>query len=82
MLFAAKSTGALLLQGGVFTDNFTALDSGNDGYSIDGRVVYAPKVGKTQLHICITCLVTPFRRTHGVDIARGHTTTKQTDNEQ
>ncbi|OHD10294.1 OprO/OprP family phosphate-selective porin [Sphingopyxis sp. RIFCSPHIGHO2_12_FULL_65_19] len=47
---AEYSTGALLLQGGVFTDNFTALDSGNDGYSFDGRVVYAPKVGKTQLH--------------------------------
>lgn len=42
--------GALLVQAGVFTDNFAALDSGNDGYSFDGRVVFAPKTGKTQLH--------------------------------
>ena len=42
---------ALLLQGGVFTDNFEALDSGNDGISTDGRIVFAPKLGKTQLHL-------------------------------
>src|SRR3546814_2413249 len=42
---------ALLLQGGVFTDNFEALDSGNDGISTDGRIVFAPKLGKAQLHL-------------------------------
>src|SRR3546814_16319806 len=42
---------ALLRQGGVFTDNFEALDSGNDGISTDGRIVFAPKLGKAQLHL-------------------------------
>ena len=39
-------------------------------------------VGDAELHIGIACFVTPFRRTHGVDIARGHATTEQTGNEQ
>src|SRR3546814_16127843 len=40
-----------LRQGGVFTENFEALDSGNDGISTDGRIVVAPKLGKAQLHL-------------------------------
>src|SRR3546814_1965630 len=46
-----ESKDALLLQGGVFTDNFEALDSGNDGISTDRRIVFAPKLGKAQLHL-------------------------------
>ena len=41
-----------LLQGGVFTDN--AADLGldtNNSYSLDGRVVFMPKLGSGQLHI-------------------------------
>lgn len=50
---------ALLLQGGIFTDDITALSNASDGpsggdennsFSIDGRIVYAPKVGDTQFH--------------------------------
>lgn len=44
------STGSVLIEAGLFTDNYRALDSGNDGYSADGRIVYAPKIGATQLH--------------------------------
>lgn len=41
--------GDVLLQGGVFTDNYAALPNGN--LSFDGRVVYAPKFGDTQVHL-------------------------------
>lgn len=48
---AELAKGALLLQGGVFTDSFADLgDDGNNSVSLDGRVVFAPKFGSTQLH--------------------------------
>ena len=42
----------VLVQGGVFTDNSAdlSLDT-NNSYSLDGRVVFMPKLGKGQLHI-------------------------------
>ncbi|HEX7751203.1 MAG TPA: porin [Novosphingobium sp.] len=52
--------GALLAQLGVFTDDITALANASDGpaggdennaFSIDGRLVYAPKIDDTQLHL-------------------------------
>jgi phosphate-selective porin OprO/OprP len=43
---------ALLLQGGVFTDNIADLsDDANSSYGFDGRIVFAPKMGGTQLHL-------------------------------
>ncbi len=48
-LSAQYHTGALLVQGGVFTDN--AEDLPNKNYSLDTRVVYAPKLGSAQLHL-------------------------------
>jgi phosphate-selective porin OprO/OprP len=51
-LSAQYAAGPLLLQGGVFTDNTADLsDDGNNAVSFDGRVVYAPKLGSTQLHL-------------------------------
>ena len=41
--------GPLLVQAGVFSDNYEDLSSGDR--SIDGRLVYAPKVGSTQFHL-------------------------------
>ena len=50
----------ILLQAGVFTDDVDALSNAadgpeggdeNDSFSIDGRAVYAPKLGKTQIHL-------------------------------
>lgn len=38
----------VLLQGGVFSDNLSDLPGKN--WSLDGRAVYAPKVGEAQLH--------------------------------
>ncbi|AJA08368.1 phosphate-selective porin O and P [Sphingopyxis fribergensis] len=42
----------ILLQGGVFGDNVNdLLDDSNNALSIDGRVVWMPKLGDTQLHL-------------------------------
>jgi phosphate-selective porin OprO/OprP len=58
-LSAGYSNGDLLVQGGVFTDNIedladaqdaVGLGDENDAVSADGRIVFAPKMGKTQLH--------------------------------
>ncbi len=51
-LSANYSSGDLIVQGGVFTDNVADLnDDGNNSVSLDGRVVFSPKVGKGQFHI-------------------------------
>ena len=42
----------VLLQGGVFSDNAADLNSdSNNSRSFDGRVVFSPKLGSTQLHL-------------------------------
>ena len=41
--------GDVLVQGGVFSDNMDRLT--NDAWSADGRVVFMPKIGDTQLHL-------------------------------
>jgi phosphate-selective porin OprO/OprP len=43
------SAGAILLQGGVFSDNIDALPG--QSWSADGRAVYLPKLGDTQVHL-------------------------------
>ncbi|MFC4292659.1 porin [Sphingorhabdus arenilitoris] len=44
-------TGAFLAEGGVFTDNISDLGSDeNNSIGVDGRLVFMPKLGKTQLH--------------------------------
>ncbi len=46
------STGPVLLQAGVFTDNTADLgDDGNNSVGLDGRLVFAPEIGSTQLHL-------------------------------
>lgn len=47
---ATYAQGPITAQAGVFIDNLRDLDDGDDTISIDGRFVYAPKVGETQLH--------------------------------
>jgi phosphate-selective porin OprO/OprP len=50
-LSATYHSGALLLQGGLFTDNIDDLaNDENNSLGVDLRAVYAPKLGKTQLH--------------------------------
>ncbi len=42
----------LLVQAGAFTDNASDLSNGrNNSYSVDGRVVFMPKIGEGLLHI-------------------------------
>ncbi|WP_404480264.1 porin [Novosphingobium sp. BL-52-GroH] len=57
---AQYAKGPLTAQLGVFTDDPTALANSSDGasggdennsYSVDGRLVYAPKLGDVQLHL-------------------------------
>ena len=50
---SATYTGSrVLVQGGVFTDNAADLNiDTNNSYSVDGRIVFMPKLGKGQLHI-------------------------------
>lgn len=56
---AQYEKGPWVLQAGLFADDITALANSSDGpaggdennsYGLDGRAVYAPKVGETQLH--------------------------------
>ena len=57
-LSGTYARGDLIASAGVFTDNISDLAAGNEGfgdenksYSVDGRLVYAPKLGDTQLHL-------------------------------
>jgi phosphate-selective porin OprO/OprP len=59
-LSATWAAGDLIAQGGVFTDNIedladaqdsVGLGDENEAVSVDGRIVYAPKLGGTQLHL-------------------------------
>jgi phosphate-selective porin OprO/OprP len=46
------SSGDVIVQAGVFSDNVADLnDDGNNALAYDGRVVFAPKIGKGQLHL-------------------------------
>ena len=49
-LSAEYAAGQFLVQGGVFTDNFADLDDENNSVSLDGRIVFMPKMGDNQLH--------------------------------
>jgi phosphate-selective porin OprO and OprP len=51
-LSASYAGKTVLVQGGVFTDNAADLNSDtNNSRSFDGRVVFMPKLGGTQLHL-------------------------------
>ena len=59
-LSATWAKGDIIAQGGVFSDNIEDLSDAqdavglgdeNNAISFDGRIVYAPKVGKAQLHL-------------------------------
>jgi len=55
-LTAEWQKGPLLLQAGLFTDDVNALSNSSNGdennsFGVDGRIVFAPKWGDTQLHL-------------------------------
>lgn len=43
--------GAFLANGGVFTNNLDELKPSDNSYSVDGRLVWMPKMGDAQLHL-------------------------------
>lgn len=58
---AQYKTGPVILQGGVFTDNIGDLGAdGNDQIGLDGRIVFAPKIGSTQAHFGASAHWTDF----------------------
>ena len=51
-LSAEYTKGPILVQAGVFSDDVSALtNDDNSAMSLDGRMVFAPKIGGTQLHL-------------------------------
>lgn len=51
-LSAQYARGPVMVQMGVFSDDIASLgNDDNDSVSLDGRVVFAPKLGDTQLHL-------------------------------
>jgi len=52
---------AVMVQGGIFADDAAALNAdSNNSYSVDGRIVFMPKIGKGQLHIGASAHVRDF----------------------
>lgn len=49
-LSATYAHGAWTAQAGVFHDNLLDVDETDDAVSLDGRLVFAPEVGESQLH--------------------------------
>src|SRR3546814_20463594 len=50
-LSAGYENGPLIANVGVFTDNVHDLDDDNNSIGSDARLIFAPKMGETQLHI-------------------------------
>lgn len=67
---ATYAQGPVTAQAGVFIDNLRDLDDGDDTVSIDGRLIYAPKIGDTQLHLGASAHL----RDNGDLVDRGATT--------
>jgi phosphate-selective porin OprO/OprP len=74
-LSAQYRSGILLAQAGIFSDSADSLMNDSDGadggdennsYGVDGRVVLAPKVGKTQLHFGASAHWRDFNRLSSV----------------
>jgi phosphate-selective porin OprO/OprP len=60
-LSAAYADKAFLVQAGVFAANAADLNSdSNNSYSVDGRIVFSPKIGKGQLHLGASAHVREF----------------------
>jgi phosphate-selective porin OprO/OprP len=69
-LSATVSRGAVTVQTGLFIDNLLDIDEGDGMFSVDGRIVFAPRVGQTQLHFGASAHL----RDNGDLLARGAAT--------
>ena len=58
------------MQVGAFIDNLLDIDEGDGTWSLDGRLVYAPRLGDTQLHLAASA----HWRDNGDLVSRGTTT--------
>ncbi|MCP1471533.1 phosphate-selective porin OprO/OprP [Sphingobium sp. OAS761] len=74
-LSAQYRSGILLAQAGIFSDSADSLMNSSDGanggdennsYGVDGRIVLAPKMGKTQLHFGLSGHWRDFQRLSSV----------------
>jgi phosphate-selective porin OprO/OprP len=74
-LSAQYRSGILLAQGGIFSDSADSLMNASDGangddennsYGVDGRIVLAPKIGKTQFHFGASAHWRDFNRLSSV----------------
>ncbi len=60
-LAAEYARGPILVQAGLFSDDISALtNAANNGWSVDGRIVYAPQMGDTQLHFGLSAHARDF----------------------
>jgi phosphate-selective porin OprO/OprP len=58
---AAYAGKQVLVQAGVFADNAADLNlDSNNSYSLDGRIVFMPKIGKGQLHLGASAHIRDF----------------------
>jgi phosphate-selective porin OprO/OprP len=69
-LSASYTKGEITAQAGLFIDNMLDIDEGDGTWSLDGRLVYAPRIGDTQLHFGASAHV----RDNGDLVSRGTTT--------
>lgn len=68
-LAAEYAQGPILVQAGLFSDDISALtNAANNGWSVDGRIVYAPQMGDTQLHFGLSAHARDFN--DGSSVAR------------
>ncbi len=67
---ATWAHGPLTVQAGAFIDNLLDMDEGDGTWSLDGRLVYAPRLGDTRLHLAASA----HWRDNGDLVSRGTTT--------
>jgi len=67
---ATYAHGPVTAQAGAFIDNLLDVDEGDGTWSLDGRIVYAPRLGNTQLHLGASA----HWRDNGDLVSRGTTT--------
>ncbi|MGQ0660641.1 OprO/OprP family phosphate-selective porin [Sphingosinicella sp.] len=69
-LSGTLTSGPVTAQLGIFHDNLLDVDEGDDMLSVDGRIIYAPRIGGTQFHLGASA----HWRDNGDLVARGTTT--------
>jgi phosphate-selective porin OprO and OprP len=67
---ATYAHGPVTVQAGAFIDNLLDVDEGDGTWSLDGRIVYAPRLGDSQLHLAASA----HWRDNGDLVSRGTTT--------